>query len=232
MNKTSRDALTALQLLAESVRQLYARNVLILRENANSALIPFPADAMTAAQSFTDETGESFIVLGHVEGANLSFRETEALTWLANDAVVFDKFAADPKARQDRQARAIAMLHGERAIARAIYVKALLGGYIRAHDAGVVKRALAQQDVADAPPLAQESAEAFIAGIAQMLPTISNVQEIGGFAKTIVFPTLPVAVAHKKADWEVVNGVALTKDIANQWRAGLARQRAAAQPQG
>ena len=73
---------------------------------------------------------------------------------------------------------------------------------------------------------------AFIAGIAQMLPTISNVQEIGGFAKTIVFPTVPVAVAHKKADWEVVNGVALTKDIANQWRAGLARQRAAAQPQG
>lgn len=225
MNKSVREALVAMRAFAEAAGRQYAKNLelFVNPKTPLNKLTPFAAAGLTAAQCFTDETGEAFVVLAHVDGANVDFRETEALIWLANDCISFDKLVQGNESVRD-----LAQLHGERAIARAIYLKALLGGYLRALDAGLLQQnPSAGVDLARiATPLTQQSVEEFIAGIEAILPKVRFKQEISGFAQAMAFPTLPLAVGHRKAQWEVLNGVALTTDMAQQWRAGLARQRA------
>lgn len=227
MNKSTREAIVAVRDFAEAARRQYTQNLELFAtaKAPLTKLTAFAADALTAAQSYTDETGEAFIVLAHLDGANVDFRETEALIWLANDAVTFDKLA-----RGDESTRPLAQLHGERAIARAIYLKALVGGYLRVLDAGLFERAPAGADIAQAATaLSQQSVDEFVAGIEALLPKLRFGREISAFAQAAVFPTLPLAAGHKKAQWQVLHGVALTADMAQQWRASLARQRGAQQ---
>jgi hypothetical protein len=232
MNKSTREAIAALRDFAEAARQQYTANVELFSKpkgalfDPSSKLAPFAAGALTAAQSFTDESGEGFVLLGHLDGANVEFGETEALIWLANDAVTFDKLA-----RAEESLRPLAQMHGERAIARAVYLKALLGGYLRALDGGLLKGAVGgDRDIAKkAAQHSQQSVNEFVAGIEALLPRAKFRQELSAFAQAMMFPMLPMAVGHKKANWEVVHGVALTSDLAQQWRAGLARQRPAQQ---
>jgi hypothetical protein len=223
MSKSIREALVAIQAFAADIARRYAGNVKNLSSRGSGKLEAFPAVALTRAQTFADAGGDGFVVLGHLEGTNIEFSEMEALIWLANDAVAFDKLAEMKGGDVRDKAVALAIFHGERATARALYLKALLGGYIRVLDGGLLARVVGGEKAArDAvAPLAQKSADEFVGAIENLLPRVKNQAEISAFAQAMIFPTLPVAIGHKMAAHEVINGVVLPSDMAGQWRANL-----------
>ncbi len=223
MNNSMRAALVSMQAFADATRQAYVRNLSLFRapsKDPRVKLAPFPAATLTAAQSYTDETGPCFVLLAHLEGQNIDFFETEGLTWIANDALVFDAASRALETNADPRLKPLAELHAERVIARAMFLKSLLGGYIRALDADLFKRALSNEPgLAEAVAAsAQQSVTEFTAALEPELPKFAHVQEIAAFARASRFPNFPLAIGHKDEGRQVLNGVVLSPELAQQVR--------------
>jgi hypothetical protein len=228
MDDGTREALLALQAFAGGMSEEYQENVSLTQKpkglfsNPLDKLTKFQPRVLTAAQSFAGEEGESFLVLAHLdENSKIDFQEMEALTWLANDALVFD---ASARVRDER-GKAVNLLFGEKVVARAIFLKCLLGGYVRALDAQIFKRMVAREEGAAqaAVPLMEKSVQEFTDTLDRVLPKMRFRAEIVQYAKAARFPIFPLSVAYKRSAAEEINGVLLDSDMARQLRAHLAR---------
>lgn len=230
MNNTMRAALVAMQGFADATRQAYMRNLSLFRAPSKDPKVkttPFAAASLTAAQSYTDETGPCFVLLAHLDGQNIDFFETEGLTWIANDALVFDAASRALETNADPRLKALAELHAERVIARAMFLKSLLGGYIRALDADLFKRSLSNEQglAGAATALAEQSLTEFAAALEPELPKFAHAQEIAAFARASRFPNLPLAIGHKQEGRQVLNGVVLSPELAQQVREAFGKPR-------
>ena len=229
MNKSMRDALVAMGAFADATRQAYVRNLSLFRAPSTDPRVkrtPFAAAALSEAQSYSDETGSCFVLLAHLDGQNIDFFETEGLTWLANDALVFDAASKALETNADPRLKPLAELHAERVIARAMFLQSLIGGYIRALDADLFKRALSNEQglALTAQTLAEQSVAEFTQALEPDLPKFAHPQEIVAFARASRFPNFPIAIGHKDEGRQVLNGVVLSGDLAQQVREHFARQ--------
>jgi hypothetical protein len=222
-----------MQAFAEATRRQYIENLELFHtpkgafSDPLTKAAPYRADQLAAAQHYKDKGQDCFVMLAHLEGADVSFLETEALVWLGNDATVFDVTVNAKPMRADERLQSVAQIHGERAVARAIFVRCLLGGYIRAHDANLFQRAMdKEQGVRDAAQaLVKESVKEFESSMSLFFRTAAYQREIAAFAQTMEFPLFPIAVGREANSKEMFNGVALTPELAQQMRDAFARQK-------
>ena len=233
MNSSTRHAVAAVRAFAETTQAAYGRNLELFRAATGPAdlhgLTPFAAETLTAAQSYTDAKGPGFILLAHLEGSNVDFAEMEGLVWLANDALVFDaSVKALAQGGNDQRLLGLAVLHGERALARAIYLQALLGGCLRAMDCDLFAQAASQAPgaAALAERLSEESVRDFTQRLEPVLPEISFKQEIVAFAHAMGFPNMPLVIGHTDEGREVLNGVVMSSGLAQQMRDHFSRTQA------
>jgi hypothetical protein len=233
MNPALRQALVAMQTFAEATRRQYVENLELFHTPEGAftdplaKAAPYRSDLLASAQNYTDKGQEFFVMLAHLEGAEVSFLETEALAWLGNDATVFDVTIRSKPARGDDRMQALAQLHGERAVARAIFLRCLLGGYIRAHDADLFQRAISKAPDAreTAQSMVKQSVQEFEASMGLFFRTAAFQREIAAFAQTMEFPLYPLAIGREGAGKETFNGVTLTAELAQQMREAFARQK-------
>ncbi|MFT3728315.1 MAG: hypothetical protein QM759_10880 [Terricaulis sp.] len=229
-----REALVAMQTFAEATRRQYVENLELFHTPSGafsdplSKARPYAAQQFAAAQSYKDKGKDCFLMLAHLEGADVSFLETESLVWLGNDAAVFDITVRSKAARGDDRMLAVAQIHGERAVARAIFLRCLLGGYIRALDTDLFQRAMSkEQGVREAAQaLVKQSVQEFEASMNLFFRTAAFQREIAAFAQTMEFPLFPIAVGRDAAEGkDIFNGVALTKELAQEMREAFERQK-------
>lgn len=235
MNQSLRQALVALQAFAEATRRQYIENLELLNAPAGAFSDPltkatsYAAEKFAAAQCYKDKGQDSFVMLAHLEGADVAFLETEALVWLANDAAVFDVSVQTKGIRTDDRLVGIMQMHGERAVARAIFLRSLLGGYVRALDADLFQRVMnKEQGVREAAQgLVRQSVQEFEAAMGLYARTVAFQREIMAFAQSVEFPLFPIAIGQEARGKEMFNGVALTPELARQLREAFARQKEA-----
>lgn len=232
MNPALRQALVAMQAFAEATRRQYIENLELFHtpkgafSDPLTKAAPYAAEKFAAAQTYKDKGEDCFVMLAHLEGAEVGFLETEALVWLANDAAVFDVTVQAKPARADERMQSVAQLHGERAVARAIFLRCLIGGYIRGYDADLFQRAMSQEkglrEAAQA--LVKQSVQEFEGSMGIYLRTVAFQREIAAFAQTMEFPLFPIAIGREAKGKEMFNGVALTPELAEQMREAFARK--------
>jgi hypothetical protein len=188
---------------------------------------PYAADKFAAAQHYKDKGQDCFVMLAHLEGADVGFLETEALVWLGNDATVFDMTVKAKPMRTDERLLAIAQLHGERTVARALFLRCLLGGYVRALDGDLFQRAMGQEpgirEVAQT--LVKQSIGEFELAMGLLIRTVAFQREIAAFGQSVEFPLFPIAIGQEAKVKEMFNGVALTPALAQQLRAHFAQRK-------
>ena len=233
MNPALRQALVAMQTFAEATRRQYIENLELFHTPTGAfsdplaKAAPYAADKFAAAQNYKDKSEDCFVMLAHLEGADVGFLETEALVWLANDAAVFDVTVKAKPMRADERLQAVAQLHGERAVARAIFLRCLLGGYIRALDADLFQRAMNQENgVREAAQvLVKQSVQEFEGSMGLYIRTAAFQREVAAFAQGVEFPLFPIAIGREAKGKDMFNGVALTPELAQQMRDAFARQK-------
>jgi hypothetical protein len=233
VNTSLAQALTAMQAFAEATYRQYANNLDLFHTPKGpfseplTRIATYSGDKLAAAQTYQDAKGTNFALLAHLEGDDVDFLETETLVWLGNDAAVFDMGVKAKGFRQEERMHGLVQMHGERAIARALYLKCLLGSYIRALETGLLKRALERDPSVGevARTLAHKSADEFTKALELIIPTLAFQQEIVAFARQAQFPLFPIAIGHELKGREVVNGALLTPELANQMRAAFAKQK-------
>lgn len=233
MNKGLREAMVAMHAFAEATRRQYIQNLELFHtprgpfSDPLAKTKPYAVEALAAAQTYTEKNEQYFVVLARLEGAEVGFTETEALVWLGNDAAVFDLGVRNKAMLGDAKMEAITQLHGERAVARAIYLWALTGGYVRALDADLFKRAMNKEsDVGDAATaLVKNCMDEFAQAFRPFVATAAFQHEIIAYGQSLEFPFVPLAIGRRLADKDVLNGALLPPDLAQQMRAHFARNR-------
>jgi hypothetical protein len=237
LNNGLREALAAMLVFAEATQRQYVQNLELFHTPSGpltdplTKTTPYAAEALAAAQTYTEKGEEYFVVLARLEGAEVAFTETEALVWLGNDAATFDLGVRAKPLRSDPRLQAIVQLHGERAVARAIYLRALLGGYVRAFDAGLFKRLVDGEPNAGevAVTLVKQSIQEFEQSFGEFVRTVAFQQELVAYGQSMEFPLAPFAMGRKLEDKDLMNGALLPPDIARQLREHFARNREARQ---
>ena len=233
MNPALRQALVAMQTFAEATRRQYVQNLELFHTPAGafgdplSKAAPYAADKLAGAQHYNDKGEDCFVMLAHLEGADVGFLETEGLVWLGNDAAVFDATIRVKQVRADERMLGIAQLHGERTVARAIFLRCLLGGYVRALDADLFQRAMSKEaGVGEAAQaLVKQSVADFEASMAMYARTVAFQREVIAFAQSVEFPLFPIAIGRSAKGKDMFNGVALTPELAQQMREHFARRK-------
>lgn len=233
MSAALKQALVAMHAFAEATRRQYLENLELFHTPKGaftdplSKATPYAVDKLAAAQNYTDKGQASFVMLAHLEGSEVGFLESEALVWLGNDATVFDVTVQAKPMRVDERLQGVAQVHGERAVARAIFLRCLLAGYIRALEVDLFQRAMKQEsgirDVAQA--LVKQSVQEFEASMGLYVKSVAFQREVIAFAQSVEFPLFPLAIGQSAQDKEMFNGVALTPELAQQMRAHFAAGR-------
>jgi hypothetical protein len=221
---STHDTLLALLAFAEATEDQYDKNRALIRAPKKMFSHPmdswraFKAGDLTKAQTYVADSGECFLLLASfAESSKISFEPSEALLWLASDAVSSDTLAAKKEARKGGLQELLA-LYADKVLARAVFLKSLLGIYVRAIETDLIKRMMAKESnlAAEARASMERGIKDFQTAFEARLPDFRQRKELVDYVRSLRFPMIPAPVGHKKAESEVLNGVVLSPELARQ----------------